>query len=348
MAISNSPLVSIGLPVYNGERFVSCAIESVLQQTFTDFELIISDNASTDRTAEICLAYAAKDSRVRYQRLEINIGAKANFNRVFELARGKYFKWVAADDVCGPKYLELTVDVLEKDPSVILAHTRTEVIDGKGAVLKHEELARGIVFDEGLPVSVRPPDRPRKLAAPLAHQRFHEVLLGTRWCFETFALIRRQAMVATYPHMPFYGSDKVMLAQLSLMGKFHEVLDTQFFRRAHHGNSTNMTVVARETWSRPQKASWQLPTQFPCLAGYTRAAIWLPSSLGDRLRCLGVVMIFILRPLRYRKLASELFMLARCRFGYGQKRTRPEAAQPHPLSGRLEAGRPVTGLPGKE
>ena len=75
--------VSLGLPVYNGERFVGQAIQSVLDQTFTDFELIISDNASTDSTPDICEDFARKDPRIRYIPQEINIGAKANFNRVF-------------------------------------------------------------------------------------------------------------------------------------------------------------------------------------------------------------------------------------------------------------------------
>src|ERR1700726_2570792 len=96
--------VSLGLPVYNGERFVKHAIQSVLDQTFSDFELIISDNASTDSTPDTCEEFARKDPRVPYIRQEINIGAKANFNRVFEYSRGEYFKWVAADDVCGPRY----------------------------------------------------------------------------------------------------------------------------------------------------------------------------------------------------------------------------------------------------
>jgi glycosyltransferase involved in cell wall biosynthesis len=109
--------VSLGIPVYNGERFVATAIQSALDQTFSDFELIICENAYTDQTAEICEEFACKDSRIRYIRQEINIGAKANFNRVFEYARGEYFKWIAADDVCGPRYLELTVTALDQDPT---------------------------------------------------------------------------------------------------------------------------------------------------------------------------------------------------------------------------------------
>src|SRR4051794_3298661 len=93
------PKLSIGLPVYNGENFLAHAVDSILAQDFRDFELIISDNASTDRTAEICRGYAESDPRVRYVRFETNQGGSRNFCYVFELARGEYFKWAAHDDV---------------------------------------------------------------------------------------------------------------------------------------------------------------------------------------------------------------------------------------------------------
>ena len=309
MTLAGRPKVSLGIPVYNGERFVAFAIQSALNQTFTDFELVISDNASNDRTREICEEFARKDSRIRYIRQEINVGAKANFNRVFEYSRGEYFKWVAADDVCGPHYLELTVAALDNDPTAVLAHTLSETINGKGEIVTSAEMARRVIFDEGFPVRVHPADRSRRFDAPLPHKRFREVLLGTFWCFEIFALIRRKEMMLTYPKGPYYGSDKVMLAQLSLLGRFVEISDVQFFRRAHHGNSTNMTVKDRETWSRPPKTSWKLPTQFPCLAGYTTAALTFPLTARDRLKCIAVIGQFLLRFDRYNSLARELLSL---------------------------------------
>ena len=317
--------VSLGLPVYNGERFVRQAIQSVLDQTFTDFELIISDNASTDSTPDICEEFARKDPRIRYLRQEINIGAKANFNRVFEYSRGKYFKWVAADDVCGPRYLELTVAELDRDPSVVLAHTLSETINGAGEIVTANEMKGRVIFDQGLPVRVYPADPPRHLDGLLPYHRFREVLLDTRWCFEIFALIRREGMLATYPKLEYYGSDKVMLAQLSLMGRFVEVKELQFFRRAHSGNSTNMTVTDREKWSRPVKAKWKLPTQFPCLLGYTKAALTSHLRLSDRVRCLGVLAQFTLRPRRLRGVAAELFTIAQGRFAKGSVSNTPAA-----------------------
>ena len=313
MGVRSKVKVSLGLPVYNGERFVRHAIQSVLDQTFTDFELIISDNASTDATPDICEEFARKDARVRYIRQEINIGAKANFNRVFEYSRGEYFKWVAADDVCGPRYLELTVALLDADPKAVLAHTLSRTINGEGEIVTPEEMKARVIFDQGQAVRVHPQDRPRRLDTSDAHLRFHEVLMGTVWCFEIFALIRREGMLSTYPKLDYYGSDKVMLAQLSLMGRFLEAQELQFYRRAHHGNSTNMSVKDRESWSRSEKKAWKLPTQFPCFWGYTKAAVRLPPSLSDRLRCLGVVVHFAARPERYYGVAVELWSLVRGR-----------------------------------
>src|ERR1700761_38911 len=108
--MNSKPLLSIGLFVYNGERYIREAIDSFLSQTFTDFELIISDNASTDATEQICLDYAAKDSRVRYSRNPRNMGAGWNVRRVAELATGKYFRWAACDDRCEPDLLRTCVE----------------------------------------------------------------------------------------------------------------------------------------------------------------------------------------------------------------------------------------------
>src|SRR5262249_60446249 len=104
---------SVGLPVFNGESYLESAITSVLGQTFEDFELIICDNASTDRTAEICNDYAARDSRIRYFRNPRNLGAAPNYNLAFSQARGRYFKWLAHDDRMRPSFLAKTVRVLD-------------------------------------------------------------------------------------------------------------------------------------------------------------------------------------------------------------------------------------------
>ena len=121
--MSCKPRVTIGMPVYNGAALVGAALESILAQTLTDFELIISDNASTDATAEVCRSYAAKDRRIRYYRNEKNLGAAPNFNRVVELATNgvPYFKWAAHDDVIAPTFLEKCARVLDAAPQSVVA-----------------------------------------------------------------------------------------------------------------------------------------------------------------------------------------------------------------------------------
>src|SRR6185295_20414870 len=99
------PRVSIGLPVFNGEQLLRQAVDSLLAQTFSDFELVISDNGSTDGTEAICREYAARDSRIRYLREPENRGGSWNFSRLPPLARGEYFRWSCHDDICEPTHL---------------------------------------------------------------------------------------------------------------------------------------------------------------------------------------------------------------------------------------------------
>ena len=135
--MSESPCVSIGLAVYNGEKYLKKALDSIITQTFTDLELIISDNFSTDNTQQICEQYASQDERIRYYRNNKNIGAPRNFNRAFELASGKYFKWAASDDVLAPDFLRKCVAILDKDASVVLCHSITGRIDENGDLLRY-------------------------------------------------------------------------------------------------------------------------------------------------------------------------------------------------------------------
>jgi len=127
------PRVSIGLPVYNGEDYLAEAVDSILAQTFEAFELILSDNASTDATEEICRGYETQDPRVRYFRSPTNRGAAWNYNNTVHMANSsEYFKWAAHDDTCAPEYLRKCVEVLDRDPEVVLCHTTTIDIDAQG------------------------------------------------------------------------------------------------------------------------------------------------------------------------------------------------------------------------
>ena len=116
---NNNLLLSVGMPAYNSEQDIRDAIDSVLNQTFTDFELIISDNASTDSTQSICEEYASKDPRIQYVRNDENIGVTGNYNAVFKLSKGKYFKWASSNDYCAPSFFEQIINTLEMKPEAV-------------------------------------------------------------------------------------------------------------------------------------------------------------------------------------------------------------------------------------
>jgi glycosyltransferase involved in cell wall biosynthesis len=221
------PRVTVGLPVYNGENFLREAIDSILAQTFVDFELVISDNASTDSTQRICEEFAARDDRIRYFREDTNRGGSWNFHRVVELARGEYFRWAAHDDVVRPTYLERCVQVLDGDPSVVLCHTAVELIDARGKSLGVHR------------------DPPLRRESSEAHVRFRDfAILGGR-NHEIFGLIRRDALFL----IPRYGShanaDGVLLARLSLIGRFVELDDVLQLMRVHEAQASTRYGVNR-------------------------------------------------------------------------------------------------------
>jgi glycosyltransferase involved in cell wall biosynthesis len=231
------PRVTVGLPVFNGEAYLVEAIESVLGQTFTDFELIISDNGSTDGTAAICRAYAARDPRVRYVRSPRNQGAAWNYNRLVELAQGDYFRWLAADDALAPTLLEKSVFILDSYPRVVLAFTWTQDIDESGSPLRVKHSTVGAD-------SAQPHDRFRGLANVVPWHNCEEVFGLMRT-----AILRQTAMIA-----PYTDSDRTLLAELGLHGPFYEISEPLFLHRIHATSSVvvNPDGHARAAWFDPR------------------------------------------------------------------------------------------------
>jgi glycosyltransferase involved in cell wall biosynthesis len=213
--------VSIGLPVYNGESFLHATLESLLAQTFDDFELIISDNASTDRTGEIAQRFVTRDVRVRYHRNSSNLGLAANFNGLIRMADGDLFKWATADDVCRPMFLECCVAALEKSPDAVLAYPRTQFIDQADHALDIE--------DPGFP-----------LHWPRAVDRWCFVVAAEHWVNAILGVIRRSALLRTRFLPSYPGGDYVLLGELCLLGRFIEVPDVLFLRRIHPEASSQM------------------------------------------------------------------------------------------------------------
>lgn len=220
--LRKAPRVSIGLPVYNGEKYVGEAIESVLAQTFKDFELVISDNASTDRTEEICREYAAKDSRIRYYRNEKNLGAAKNFNKVFKLSSGEYFKWFASDCTIEPEFLMRCVEFLDKELTVVLAYT----------YFKARSEFKYTIECLDMDCDVR---------SSVTHQRFHK-LVKQRFATKLpiWGLVRSSILKDTHLIRPFIGSDDCLLIELILKGDFAQVPEYLMTVRRHPESYTDI------------------------------------------------------------------------------------------------------------
>ena len=270
------PKVSIGLPVYNGERFIEEAIESILDQTFMDFELIVSDNASTDRTSEICRRYAERDPRVRYYRNKTNLGAAANYNRVFHLAQGDYFRWAAHDDKLAPGYIAACVDVLDRNPSVVLCYPQTLIID-----------------EQSEPINMHPDKL--HLASPEPHLRFEQYF--KRYtpkrdeCNAVFGLARRRVLAQTGLIGAYASSDMVLLGEIALLGKIHEVEWPLFLRRDHVRTSVraNRDLRDRAAWFDPANEAKRLLPRWRWFGQYLDAVSRAPLSPSEKLRCYTVI-----------------------------------------------------------
>lgn len=213
------PRVSVGIPVYNCERFVARSIEAILGQSFTDFELVISDNASTDATEQICREYATRDARIRYLRHATNMGGPANFRHVFAVGEGEFQKWTTADDYWAPSFLDKAVKVLDEYPDVALCYSKTRFIDAAGNVLGD--------YDDNLHLVE---DSPR--------DRFLRLMRDIGLCHADLGLIRRSAMQKTRLMTNERHCDVHFVAELALYGKFWLLTEPLFYRRLHSQSSS--------------------------------------------------------------------------------------------------------------
>lgn len=294
------PRVSIGLPVYNGENYLALAIDSLLAQTFQDFELIISDNASTDGTEAICRDYANRDSRIRYVREEENRGAAWNFNHLVDLARGEYFTWAAHDDLCAPNWLQRCVEILDRDLSVVLSFTRHQPIDADGKPFNSPSNALG---------------KRREFSSSAAHCRYLDVLMYCDWCYEMFGLTRTAVMRRTGLQRAYYGGDKMLLVELSLLGRFEEAPEVLFFPRQHAAQSSAIpTTEAQQAYVDPaSRRRLSCPDMLRFNGGYLALALAAPVSLSERMLCLLALTGYLIRP---SKLHHLLWKIGRM-FGFG-------------------------------
>jgi len=283
------PLTTIGLPVFNGEDFLERALESLLAQDYPNLQIIVADNGSTDRTAQICRSFASRDGRIDYHRSPVNRGAAWNYNRIVHFAEGDYFKWAAHDDLCAPTFVSRCVAALEAaGDAAVLAYPRTAVIDLDDQVI-------GDFVDDMDLREERPCERLRHFLA--ARTEYHPV----------FGVIRTPVLLETELIGRYAGSDVVLLAQLALRGQFVEVPEPLFMRRFHAGTSVNANPGAKEraAWFDPGRRGVSLPIVEQTLRMVSVIRSEPALERAERLRCLGVVGRHLALP-RLRHMAGEV------------------------------------------
>ncbi|WP_045835674.1 glycosyltransferase family 2 protein [Hyphomicrobium sp. 99] len=282
-----APLVSLALPVYNGEKFLAEAGRSILSQEFSDFELIITDNASTDRTQEICEELAASDKRVRYFRNERNLGASENFNLGFRLSTGKYFKWCAHDDYISPTFVGSCASALDADPDAVLAYGETQCIDGQGKLIPLVGTMMPSIVDTD-PV-----------------RRFATVVTGQFTCFEMFGVFRSEALRASTMHRSYYGSDRALLAEMALMGKFIRVRDAVLYNREHASRSIHIDKKARGAWQNTSADRWAGMEHWLLIRHLTAIALRHRRTVSP-VKTLYRLMVWAMTPMQLARYSLEL------------------------------------------
>jgi glycosyltransferase involved in cell wall biosynthesis len=242
--VISKPRLSIGLPVYNGADYLAQSLEALLGQTFEDFELILSSNASTDETDDICRTYAARDPRVRVFRQSTNIGAVPNHNFVFEQATGELFKWASGDDLYARTLIARCIERLDEHPEAILAHSWTAAVDGANTLIQAHEY-------------------PLATDSPIASTRLRSMLFGgddlpgAIRADDFYGVIRSDVLRQVKPLDSYYHSDQTFMAELALHGPFQQVPEWLYFRR-HHPGRAHQAMPTMRAWCAnldPKRAS---------------------------------------------------------------------------------------------
>jgi len=264
------------------------AIDSILAQTYTDIELLISDNCSTDETADICREYARTDPRVVYTRTDRNLGAAGNYTRLARLARGEYFKWISHDDWMAPAFVEACLSVAEGRPDIITVAPVVEIVDGNGVVVQSAASYTGRAQ-----WSADRLEQYREMMEELAYCETHGdglLMIVYEYGFHRTALLRKTRLV-----MPFISSDYVLAAELALFGRLvriPETLSRFTLSTAATGTTANFT-----TWNAAAIQRMLAPSRTGKLDlllsvrrrhfEQIRAVLRSPLSPPDKLRALG-------------------------------------------------------------
>lgn len=282
------PKITIGLPVYNGENYLAETIESVLSQTFEDFVLFISDDASTDATAGICRRYAQRDSRIEYIRRAVNRGGPANFAFVVTANESQYFKFQAHDDPLLPKFLETCVEVLDAQPEIVMAAPAFQLIDDDGKRLPYDAAAGCLIDRAGNPWPLGEDNKDLQSADTV--ERFRAVVEDTTVVAEQFGVMR-QKLLQVPTQANYLGSDKPYLAKLALRGRFWLGSEVLWMRRLH---SAGFSMAAakdakyRFQWF-GQQSSNILLHKARFTVDYLGAVLEADLSVAERWECLKII-----------------------------------------------------------
>lgn len=236
--------VSVGLPVFNGTPFLAEALRSLREQTYEDLQIIVSDNASTDATEEICRAAAAEDPRITYVRNRRNFGFVHNFNQVFRLSNGEYFTWAAADDIRRPAFIAACVERLDDDPTLALVCPRATAIDEHGDRVRGS-ISPGPLVAEHAYEDYTNLDGPDAADDPDPVVRYRRLMRDLWYTVQLYGVVRADVLGRTGLHPTHHMGDHILLSELALHGRFGEVPDRLFLRRFHAGQVTNADGLRR-------------------------------------------------------------------------------------------------------
>lgn len=276
----DEPLVSVGVPVFNGAQFLEDALTSIRAQTYQNLEIVIADNASDDATEEICRRHADGDPRITYVRHPTNVGASKNFNFVLEQSSGAYFKWAAHDDVLEPEFIEECVRVLESNPGIVLCHSEVLSIDEAGSIIGSGEADPAVVLVDA--------------DAPDVRRRFGSLILTPHYCYDVFGVIRAEVLRGTSLIGTQIGSDRKLLTELALRGRLARVDRPLFLSRDHSGRSVrSMPLRERAEWFSGSRAGRFVAPQWRELAGVCDALYRSPARPADKIRCTPEVVVWL-------------------------------------------------------
>lgn len=282
-------LVSIGLPVFNGENFLEKTLQCILSQSYENIEVIISDNASSDKTSEICKEYAFMDKRIVYSRNDKNLGASRNYNTIFHRSNGEYFKWAAHDDLFSVNFIEECVTILSREPSCPLCHSRVLEIDEKENIIRKYPSCE-------------------RFSSKNSVRRFFECICKPHSQSAVFGVFRSSILSKTRLIGNYSSSDRTLLGEIALRGPIIEIPKFLFFKRSHPNQHYRIhrTKHSKNLWYDPKNNSRYVFPQWRLLKEHLISISRVQFEMNKRIFCY-LISIWWMRK-NYKGLVRNLFL----------------------------------------